>query len=76
MELILWVMGELIFYLASWKCKVVHFREGLVAKNLRFTVQMLLGGLPQPHEVDVDALAEDVVDHLGRLLGDGVVKQP
>jgi hypothetical protein len=55
---------------------VVHFRKGLVAENLRLAVQMLLGGLPQSEQVDVNSLAEDVVDHFGRLLGDGVVKQP
>jgi hypothetical protein len=54
---------------------MVHFRKGLVAENLGLALQLLPGGLPQPEQVDVDALAEDVVDHLGRLLGDGVVEK-
>lgn len=55
---------------------MIHFRKGIVAENLRLGVHVLFGGLPQAKEVDVDALAEDVVDHLGRLLGDGGVEQP
>jgi hypothetical protein len=55
---------------------VIHFRKGFVAENLGLGVHVLLGGLPQPEQVNVDALAEDVVDHLRRLLGDGGVEQP
>lgn len=50
-------------YLTSGESEVVGDGVGVVGEDLRGLYVHLLGHLPQPQQVDVDALAQYVVDH-------------
>jgi len=54
---------------------MIHFRKRLLREHFWLGVHIFFGSLSQSHQVDVDALSQNVVDHFGRLLGHGGVEQ-